>query len=130
MKAKFLIRTSARAFQALAATLVSAGAAAAQALDLGQIATGMTGQAVEGTRFITVGAFLLGVSLVIGGFLKFYAHSKSPNDPSSSISTGFVLILCGACLVALPSLLSSGVATIFGASADVTNGTTGFIRID
>lgn len=90
----------------------------------------MTGQAVEGTRFITVGAFLLGVSLVIGGFLKFYAHSKSPNDPSSSISTGFVLILCGACLVALPSLLSSGVATIFGASADVTNGTTGFIRID
>ncbi|MCE6959655.1 hypothetical protein LAZ40_11560 [Cereibacter sphaeroides] len=78
------------------------------------------------SKLVGIAAFIIGVGLAIAGILKFKAHSQNPNDPSAKMSTAFVLIFAGAALVAIPTMLGSGVATIFGTGADTTDAQNGF----
>lgn len=110
--------------------LLGASPAAAQVRDLGAIATDLTSQVSSIGTMISVISFVLGVGLAIGGLMKFRAHSQNPNDPSNKPSTAFVLMFAGAGLVAIPAVLGSGVSTIFGDSAQVTNGNSGFTALD
>ncbi|MBW3243571.1 hypothetical protein KUV57_12935 [Epibacterium sp. DP7N7-1] len=102
----------------------------AQARDIGGIATDLTSQVSQVGTLIAVISFVLGVALAMAGLMKFRAHSQNPNDPSNKMSTAFVLIFAGAGLVAVPSVLGSGVSTIFGDGAQVTNGNDGFTAIN
>ncbi|WP_411840089.1 hypothetical protein [Paracoccus sp. ME4] len=108
----------------LAAALTVSGAASAQTV--GSIASSLTTQTSLVGTLITVISFVLGVALAIAGLMKFRAHSQNPNDPSNKMSTAFVLMFAGAGLVAVPAVLGTGIATVFGSSANTTNGTTGF----
>ena len=109
--------------------ILLAGQASAEVRNLGEIADGITGQLDSVNQFISVAAFVMGVAMAIAGLMKFRAHSQNPNDPSNKMSTAFILIFVGAGLVAIPSVLGSGVETIFGTGADTTNGTTGFTSL-
>lgn len=107
----------------IGATLVPSLAAAQT---MGAIATSITAQVTSIGTLISVISFVLGVAVAIFGLMKFKAHGDNPNDPSNKLSTAWILVLVGAGLVAVPAVLNSGVATIFGASATTTNGNTGF----
>jgi H+/Cl- antiporter ClcA len=112
---------------ACAVFLASTFSAEAQAVrSLGEIASDLTAQTGLVSRFVTVLAFVIGVVMAIMGFLKFKAHSDNPNDPSSKLSTAFMLIFVGAGLVAIPAALGSGITTIFGAGAQKTDANSGF----
>lgn len=106
-------------------SIVMAGPALAQ-MTAGEIAGDLRGQVSNVGVLISVVSFVLGVALAIAGLMKFRAHSQNPNDPSNKMSTAFVLMFAGAGLVAVPAVLGTGIATIFGTNADTTNGTTGF----
>lgn len=114
------------AAHALWMSLLMSSAAQAQVRDLGEIADDLTTQVSQLSTLVSVVSFVLGVAIAIAGLMKFRAHSQNPNDPSNKISTAFVLIFAGAGLVAIPSVLGSGVATIFGDGAQVTDGNSGF----
>ena len=103
---------------------------AAQARDVGEIASDLTEQTGFVSQLVTVVAFVLGVGMAIAGLLKFKAHSQNPNDPSAKMSTAFMLVFVGAALVAIPAALGSGIQTIFGSSAQKTNATSGFNRVN
>jgi cytochrome bd-type quinol oxidase subunit 2 len=107
-----------------AALMTMANAASAQ--NLGTIADGLRTQTTAVASLVTVVAFVLGVGIAIAGFLKFRAISQNPNDPSNKMSTAFMLIFVGAGLAALPSVMGSGIETIFGGSTATTNANTGF----
>ena len=110
-------------------TAILPGEAMAQATrTLGGIADSLSTQTTSVARLVSVVAFVIGVGLAIAGLLKFRANAQNPNDPSNSMTTAFVLVFVGAAMVAIPSLLGSGIMTIFGAtgSSGQTNATTGF----
>ncbi|MEY8799490.1 hypothetical protein AB9K35_04120 [Leisingera sp. XS_AS12] len=119
-----------RAALAAAATAAALIAAPAMAQDAGTIMSGLRGQATEAVSLVTVISFLAGAAIGIAGFLKFYANTKNPNDPSNKMSTAFILIFVGAGLVALPAVLGSGISTVFGSGADKTDGTSGFTSLN
>ncbi|MCE6959656.1 hypothetical protein LAZ40_11565 [Cereibacter sphaeroides] len=110
----------------LGVLLLLPGAAAAEVRDFGAIFADLSLQMTKAAKFLTIAAFIMGVVLAIAGILKFKAHSQNPNDPSAKVSTAFVLIFAGAAMVALPTTLGSGIATIFGTGADTTDGVHGF----
>lgn len=115
---------------ALFFSLLTSQSAFAQARDLGAIATDLTGQVSQIGTMVAVISFVLGVGLAMAGLMKFRAHSQNPNDPSNKMSTAFVLIFAGAGLVAIPAVLGSGISTIFGDGAQMTNGNDGFTALD
>ena len=95
-------------------------------LDAGGIADGLSSQTTQVAKLVTVVAFVIGVGLAIAGLLKFRANAQNPNDPSNSMTTAFVLVFVGAAMVAIPSLLGSGIMTIFGSTDGTTDATNGF----
>jgi len=112
------------------ALLVLPMAVSAQVRDVGDIASDLTTQTGFVSQLVTVVAFVLGVGMAIAGLLKFKAHSQNPNDPSAKMSTAFMLVFVGAALVAIPAALGSGIQTIFGGSAQKTDASTGFNRVN
>ncbi|WP_411840088.1 hypothetical protein [Paracoccus sp. ME4] len=123
---KFDLMRARLATGALALMVTASMAGSASAQTVGSIATSLRGQVSSVGVLITVVSFVLGVALAIAGLMKFRAHSQNPNDPSNKMSTAFVLMFAGAGLVAVPAVLGTGIATVFGSSAATTNGTTGF----
>ncbi len=115
-------RPARRALAALAAAgacgLAGASTALAQNKDVGEVADSLTTQAGEIGDLLGAAAFVIGVGLVLAGLLKFYNHSKNPNDPSARISTAAVLILVGGAMVAIPTTTGVGITTLFGESAE------------
>lgn len=109
---------------AVAGLAMSSGAALAQ--NVGEIASDLRSQVTNLTALLTVVAFIVGVGLAIMGLIKFRAHTQNPNDPSASMSSAFILIFVGAAMVAIPALLGTGITTIFGTGADVTDARSGF----
>jgi Na+-transporting NADH:ubiquinone oxidoreductase subunit NqrE len=109
--------------------LVSA-AAHAQTFDLGDVSDNVSDQMADVASFITVLAFVIGVGLTIIGLMKFKEHSRNTNDPSNRIGVAVTFIVAGAMMIALPTLLKSGVETIFGEGAALTNANDGFTLSD
>ena len=102
---------------------------AALAQNMGEIADSLATQTGEVADLVSIVAFVLGVGMAIAGFLKFKQNAQNPNDPSAKISTAFILIFVGAGLVAIPTALGSGIATVFGSGADTTDANEGFRAI-
>lgn len=115
---------------ALAALLAASAASAQQVRDLGGIADGLTAQMDSINTLLGVAAFVLGVAMAVAGLMKFRAYSQNPNDPSNKMSTAFMLIFVGASLVAIPSVLGSGIETIFGENASKTDVVSGFSSLN
>lgn len=105
---------------------LSLSTTAALAQNVGEIADSLATQTGNIADLVSIIAFVLGVGMAIAGFLKFKQNAQNPNDPSAKISTAFILIFVGAGLVAIPAALGSGIATVFGGSAQQTDANTGF----
>lgn len=112
--------------------ILATSSASAQVRDISQIATDLQGQGVSVSTLFSVAAFVMGLALAAGGLLKLAKASERQHDPSNKTSTGWVMIIAGAMLVALPTVIGSGVTTIFGNTNGVINLTapSSMIRID
>lgn len=88
--------------------------ALAQNTDIADIAISLKDQGVSVSTLLSVAAFVMGLGLAAGGLFKLAKGSEGRHDPQNKSSTGWVMIFAGAAMVALPSVIGSGVATIFG----------------
>jgi len=112
---------------AVAAMLaVAAIATPANAATFDSLATSWMTSLGIGAKLIGVVAYVAAAGIGIAGVMKLKAASKNANDPNAKYSTGLIYLGAAALLVALPTLLGSGVDTIFGTGASKTNGTDGF----
>lgn len=105
-------------------------ASMATAQDLADVGNRLIFQAPNVAVFIGVLSFVLGVIFAIIGLMRFYRHSRQPQDPQSALPVAFVYILAGAMFVAVPSLIGSGVITFFGVGGDTTDPVSGFTGFD
>lgn len=121
-------RGAARLSAMIVATALFATTAAAQ--NVGDIADSLGDQTGSVADFASILAFVLGVGMAIAGFLKFRQNAQNPNDPSAKVSTAFILLFVGAGLVAIPAALGTGIATVFGDSAQQTDADTGFRSVN
>ena len=124
------ITTKTLAVTAVALLALTPSLALAQNADVGAIADSLASQTTSVTTLITIASFAIGVFMAVAGFLKFRANSQNPNDPSNKLSTAFMLIFVGAALVALPTVIGTGIGTIFGDGATSTDGTAGFQQLN
>lgn len=115
------------AIVAAAGLSVSAGAAISQSV--GEIASDLRGQVTNLSLLATVVSFVVGVALAIMGLIKFKQNANNPNDPSAKMSSAFILVFVGAALVAIPAVLGSGIQTVFGTGASVTDARDGFDQL-
>ena len=112
--------------------LVSAAAASAQATDIESMTTQLNGQMQALSDFAGMIAFLSGFVFGIMGFMKLRANAANPQDPSNKPTTGFALIIVGAALIAVPTVMGIGVQSLFGAgttNSDLQEGD-GFLTLD
>ncbi len=109
------------AISALALSILADEALAQHVRDFGDIADSVRMQTSLVTVLVTIVAFVIGVGLAMAGLMKFRQHTQNPNDPSAKPGVAFTFILAGAAMVALPALISSGVITVFGTGAAVTD---------
>ena len=61
-------------------------------------------------------AFLSGFVFGVMGIFKFKAYGLNPQDPQNKPMTGVVLLLVGAAMIAIPTVMGLGVASLFGES--------------
>lgn len=109
------------AISALVLAILADEALAQHVRDFGDIADSVRMQTSLVSILITVAAFVIGVGLAMTGLLKFRQHTQNPNDPSAKPGVAFAFVFAGAAMVALPALISSGVITVFGTGAAVTD---------
>lgn len=101
---------------------VAASPAFAQAVqDMGGVFEKLNTQASPLGDLIGSASFVIGAGIAIFGLLKARAHSQNPNDPSNKLSSAMMLILVGAAMVAIPTLLGVGVGTLFGSGSDTSS---------
>ena len=63
----------------------------------------------EGTSFLEILSYLIGIVLVITGLLRFKRHSDYPQQVS--LGSAIVVVLVGVALIALPALASALIET-------------------
>ncbi len=81
---------------------------------VGGILTNITNNMQDiGALTVSVG-FVAGIAFFIAAIFKFKAHRDAPQQ--NPVGTPFTLLICGVALVFLPTLISSGGATLFGSS--------------
>jgi len=66
-------------------------------------------------------SFVSGILALIVGIYTLMRHRDNPHDPHNSVGKAIVSFLVGACLIGIPSYAGVGVATLFGAGADVSS---------
>jgi hypothetical protein len=112
--------------------ILAAGASIAQTPDLNDVGTRLIGQTGQLATFLWRVIFVTGVVLTITGLWKFYGHVQSPNDPAARKNVAFVYIVAGCLMVALPSVMGTGITTFFGSGAtdSVAGGLQGFKDFD
>lgn len=112
-------------FRACLLTIAVAAAASpafAQAVqDMGGVFEKLNTQATPLGDLIGSASFIFGAGIAIFGLLKARAHSQNPNDPSNKLSSAMMLIMVGAAMVAIPTLLGVGVGTLFGSGSDTSS---------
>lgn len=91
------------------------------AQDFGQIANVLTVQSAIVTTLVTAFAFLMGVATAFFGVVKLKKHAENPNDSNSTPVVAFVFIFAGAAMVAIPSLILTGVVTFFRADGSISD---------
>ena len=99
------------------------GAAAAAGLTLGGMASSITSSFTAVGKFLMGISYVVGIALVLAGLAKLKAHKDSPTQVPAS--NGIVLILIGASLLFLPTLLNVTSYTMFGPTGGSTAGPSG-----
>ena len=110
---------------ALGLLMFSTGAAAAEAMTLGDMASQVTGSFNSLTRLITAASYLAGLGFAIGAIMKFKAHKDNPTQ--ITVGTPIALVFIAAALLFLPSILDMAGATMFGSGGADTAGATGTV---
>ena len=93
----------------------------------GQVAKNIHGSFGKIAQLITASAYLLGLALVVGSIMKFKQHKDNPTQVP--IGTPIALLIIGASLLFLPSVLGVTGKTIFGSKAE-TAGPHGITHIN
>lgn len=102
-------------FFLLLALLLSSSLALASGQNLGGIADNIRSSLDMVVKLIGAVSYVAGVAFALMGMLKFKAHKDNPTQVP--LSQPFVLLAISAGLIYLPSLISTGGATVFGAHA-------------
>lgn len=98
---------------------------AAASMDIGKMASTITGSFTNLTKLITAGSYLAGLGFSIGAIMKFKQHKDNPTQ--IPIGTPIALVFIAAALLFLPSILGVTGATMFGAGGSKTAGPTGTV---
>lgn len=98
-------------------TLFAGNALAAAAMNIGQMASTITGSFTNLAKLITAGSYLAGLGFSIGAIMKFKQHKDNPTQ--IPIGTPIALVFISAALLFLPSILGVAGQTMFGAGGQV-----------
>lgn len=108
--------------------LVAAGFYAAEVLaegkSIGDISAQATKSLTDVLRLVTGAAYLAGFGLTIGALFKFKKHKENPQQ--TELSACIVMLLIGIALIFLPSIISTGGATLGITSAGTISGISSF----
>jgi intracellular multiplication protein IcmD len=105
----------------LASTVLAAGSSS---LTLGGVASEIIGSFDSLTKLITSAAYLAGLGFMVGAIFKFKQHKDTPQQ--ITIGQPIALLVVGASLLFMPTILDVAGTTMFGSSA-TTAGPTGTI---
>ncbi|EKE01384.1 MAG: hypothetical protein ACD_21C00147G0003 [uncultured bacterium] len=94
---------------------VTYAVAAAASTDLGAVADNVIGVLDNVVKLLTAGSYMAGFGLTVASLFKFKQHKDNPQQVQ--LGTCITMLLVGVALIFLPSVLSTGGATIFGAAA-------------
>lgn len=90
-------------------------------LNLGTMASNITGTFTSLAKLITATSYLAGIGFAIGAIMKFKAHKDNPTQ--IPIGAPIALTFIAASLLFLPSILNVTKGTIFGAGGQTTGPT-------
>jgi len=91
---------------------------------LGNVAANVSGTLSNVIKLLTAGAYVAGFGLTVGALFKFKQHKDNPQQVQ--LGTCIAMLLVGVCLIFLPSIVSTGGATIFGAGTASEGNIAGF----
>lgn len=83
--------------------------------DLRGVTDGLAGQIPPLASALTVAAFIFGVSFIFIGLFKFKKSAERPGDDASRPFVALIFIFAGAGIIALPTTITTGIGSIFGA---------------
>ena len=90
-------------------------AALAAGSGVGTIAANVTSNLANIAKLITAASYVAGMGFAVGAIVKFKAHKDNPTQ--IPIGMPVALLFVGAALIFIPSVFSSGGATLFGSAA-------------
>jgi len=94
--------------------------------DLSSIATSLTTQITTLANVLIIVAYVAGIGFALGGIMLFKSHKE--NAQQTPLSKCIIYIVIGACLLFLPTLISSTGTTIFGDSKQSAGQYSGVIQ--
>lgn len=97
----------------------------AEAKDLTAISTNLTEQIKSGAKLIIMISYIAGIGFALGGVIQFKAHKDNPQQVP--LSKPIVLLVVGACLLFLPTIITSSGQTIFGGGQKSAGEFTGIV---
>jgi intracellular multiplication protein IcmD len=106
----------------LASTVLAGGSSS---LTLGGMASEIIGSFTSLTKLITSAAYLAGLGFMVGAIFKFKQHKDTPQQ--ITIGQPIALLIVGASLLFMPTILDVAGATMFGSSGGTTAGPTGTV---
>jgi intracellular multiplication protein IcmD len=111
------------------AALAQGGGAAAGGggTNIGAIASNITGSFESIGRLILAVAFLGGIGFIMAAIFKFKQHKDNPNQVT--LGTPIAMLVIGAFLVFMPSIIGPAGSTIYGASPTAGGFTGGGVSI-
>ena len=105
--------------------LASTVLAGSTSLTLGGMASEIIGSFTSLTKLITSAAYLAGMGFMVGAIFKFKQHKDTPQQ--ITIGQPIALLIVGASLLFMPTILDVAGATMFGSSGGTTAGPTGTV---
>ena len=105
--------------------LASTVLAGSSSLTLGGMASEIIGSFTSLTKLITSAAYLAGLGFMVGAIFKFKQHKDTPQQ--ITIGQPIALLIVGASLLFMPTILDVAGATMFGSSGGTTAGPTGTV---
>ena len=84
-------------------------------ISAGDIATNIADSGKGFAKLAEVASFVIGLFLMLVGILKFNAYKNNPQQ--TPLSTPITLVAVAVALIAVPSIVGSGLQTMFGGEA-------------
>ena len=100
-------------------------AASSSDLTLGGMASQIIQSFTNLTKLVTAAAYIAGMAFMVGAIFKFKQHKDTPQQVT--VGQPVALLLVGAGLLFLPTILGVAGATMFGSGGGETAGPTGTV---